>query len=115
MERKLHQGVHKVRACGLSWGLVRIWDEQKTCQELDAVSTLQGPSAQGVWTQNTPTTMAEVLAGALAVWEPKQWGKAKGTILLQPWQKTKAKQQLGLLEWRLLYLQAEWLCVFWAH
>lgn len=53
--------------------------------------------------------------GILLSGEMEQGCKAEGKILLRPWQKIKAKQQLGLSEWWLPYLQSWWLCVFRAH
>lgn len=77
---------------------VRILEEQKTWQELDVVSTLQGPSAQESGLKTLPQPWLSSWLGLLLSEEPKQGGKAKGEIPLRPWQKTKAKQQLGLHE-----------------
>lgn len=54
---------------------------------------------RGVWTQNAIPAMVKAWLGILLDKE-----LAKGKIPLQSWQKTKPKQQLGLYEWRLLYL-----------
>lgn len=67
MERKLHQDVQKVHACRPSWGR-QDFGRTKNMARAGRCEYTARSFSSGVWTQNTPTTMAELLAGAPAVW-----------------------------------------------
>lgn len=90
------RGVHKMCAHNLSLRLCQDVGSEKICQKLDVVSVRQGSSKQRSEHKMVPQPWSRSRLGTLLAGERGRGGKAKGKILLQPWQKTKAEQQLGL-------------------